>query len=214
MTEQPPTAPDPTALREAVTRKAALKALYDHIGEALAVAGTDVQYLLNQQYKATGTTKVDALLPDGTQVGSVTRKGGEKAAVVTDEEAFRAWVRDAYPSEHVVDVIPVHIVAKVQPGFVAKVLAEATAAGVARYVDPATAEVHDVPGVEIKPSRAASHQLNYRRATKADSRTGRDLVAQAWREGALAAHVLPALAPATPTTPPAEAEAVEDAPAA
>lgn len=203
-TEQQATAPDPNALRDAVTRKAALKALYDQIGEALAEAGTDVQYLLNQQYKATGTTKVDALLPDGTPVGSVTRKGGEKAAAVTDDEAFRVWVRDTYPSEHIVEVIPVHVRTGVQPGFVAKVLAEVNAAGAARYADPATGEVHDVPGVELKPSRAASHQLNYRRATKTDPRTGRDLVAQAWRESGLAAHVLPALAPAEP------AQAAED----
>jgi hypothetical protein len=203
VTEQPttdakPTAPDPLAVRDAVAREAVLGALLDEIKTAYNTARGDVQGLLDQQYKATGTTKVDALIPGGIKVGSISRSGGEKAAQVTDEDKFRAWVRDTYPSEHVVEVIPVRIVTAVQPGFVAKVLAEVTAAGVARYVDPVTAEVHDVPGVELKPSRAASHRMTYSRATKGNPLTGRDLVAQACRESGLTAHVLPALAQAAP----------------
>jgi hypothetical protein len=199
------TAPNPTAVRDAVAREAVLGALLDQIKAEYNTARTEVQGLLDQQYKATGTTKVDALIPGGTKVGSISRSGGERAAQVADEDKFRAWVRDTYPSEHVVEVIPVRIVTAVQPGFVAKILAEVNAAGAARYADPVTGEVHDVPGVELRPSRAASHRMTYSRATKTNPLTGRDLVAQAWRESGLAAHVLPALAPTT--APPVDDDA-------
>ncbi|MEU4998275.1 hypothetical protein [Streptomyces sp. NPDC021622] len=190
-------APDPAAVRDAVTRKAVLGALLDEIKTAHAEASTDVQHLLDQQYKATGTTKVDATLPSGMKVGSVSRIGGEIAAQVVDDEAFRVWVRDTFPSEHVVEVIPAQVVTRVQPAFVAKVLAEVNAAGTAHYADPTTAEVHEVPGVALKPHRAATHRMTYTRRSAKSPVEGRELVAQAWREGALAAHVLPALAPAS-----------------
>lgn len=194
----PTTAPAPDAVRDAVTRQAVLDALFDKVKEARDDARRDAADLLERQYKAVGTTKTDATLPDGTKVGSVSRQGGERAAQVVDAEAFRVWVRDHYPSEHVVEVIPAQVVTTVRPGFSGKVLAEATAAGVARYVDPATGEVHDVPGVEIRPSRAPSHRLNYTRGSKAQPTGGKDLVAAAWRAGALAPLILPALAPAPP----------------
>ncbi|MEV5086844.1 hypothetical protein AB0N18_02655 [Streptomyces griseoincarnatus] len=208
MSEQPekPTAPDPAAVRDAVTRQAVLDALFDEVKKARDAARRDASDLLERQYKAGGATKTDATLPDGTKVGSISRQGGERAAQITDAEAFRAWVRDTYPSEHIVEVIPAKVVTTVRPAFSAKVLDEATAVGVARYVDPETAEIHILPGVEILPSRAASHRLTYTRGSKAQPTSGRELVAAAWRSGALAAHVLPALAPAEPTAPPAEGD--------
>ncbi|MFB7461685.1 hypothetical protein [Streptomyces sp. NPDC056188] len=203
-TETKPAAPDPAAVRDAVTRQAVLGALLDQVKDAYNDARRDAHTLLEQQHKATGTTKTDATLPDGTKVGSVSRQGGERAAQVTDEDVFTAWVRDNYPSEHVVRIIPARVEVTVQPGFAGKVLAEATAAGTAQYADPVTGVLHDVPGVEIRPSKAASHRMTYTRGSKSQARTGRELVAAAWRSGALAAHVLPALAPAAPPAPPAE----------
>ncbi|MFI5993136.1 hypothetical protein ACIBAC_15040 [Streptomyces sp. NPDC051362] len=202
--DAPPAAPDVTTVRDAVAREAVLGALLDQIKAEYTTTRAHVQTLLDQQYKATGTTKVDALIPGGIKVGSISRMGGERAAQVTDEDTFRAWVRDTYPTEHIVEVVPVQILTSVQPGFVAKILAEVTAAGAARYADPATGEVHDVPGVELRPSRAAGHRMTYSRPSKTSALTGRDLVAQAWRESGLAAHVLPALAQAAP------AQAAED----
>lgn len=193
--EQDP-APAVAAVRDAVTRQAVLGALLDEVKKAYADARRDAHDLLEQQHKATGSTKTDATLPDGTKVGSVSRQGGDKEAKVTDEDAFRAWVRDAYPTEHVVEIIPMQVRTSVRTSFAAKILAEATAADAVRYADPATGVIHDVPGVEILPSRAASHRITYGRGSKAQPVAGRDLVAQAWREGHLAAHVLPILAPA------------------
>ncbi|MFD3903006.1 hypothetical protein HXS80_20670 [Streptomyces sp. CB04723] len=195
------TVPDPAAIREAVTEQAVLGALLDEVKAAYAAARTEAEHLLTQQYKATGSTKVDVNLPDGTKVGSITRTPGETAAKVIDEERFRAWVRDTYPSEHVVKAIPMRIVAEVQPGFTAKLLAEMTAAGRAQYADPTTGEVHDVPGVAIAPARAASTRITYGRKSKGQPLTGRELIAGAWQGQGLAARYLPALAPAA--VPPA-----------
>ncbi|APD18514.1 hypothetical protein HOR43_gp43 [Streptomyces phage Ididsumtinwong] len=183
-----------TETRDAIMRVAVLGALLDEVKAAHKTARAEAEALLEQQYKATGTSKTDALLPDGTKVGSISRRGGERAATVTDEDVFAAWVRDNFPSEFEIEMIPMRLETRVRPGFAAKVMAEATAAGTARYVDEQTGQVHDVPGVEIRPSRAASHQMTYSRTSKAQALTGRELVARAWRSGALAPNVLPALA--------------------
>ncbi|MCA1218863.1 hypothetical protein [Streptomyces sp. 8L] len=194
-TEVKPAAPDPAAIRDAVTRQAVLGALLDEIKNAYKDAKRDADDLLDSAYRASGTTKTDATLPDGTKVGSVARQGGEREAMLVDEDAFRAWVRDTYPTEHVVEFVPARVVTAVRPAFAGRVLAEATAAGTARYVDPVTAEVHELPGVELRPSRAASHRLTYTRGSKAQPTAGRDLVAAAYRAGALAEHLPAALAP-------------------
>lgn len=195
--EGKPVAPDPVAVRAAVTRQAVLGALLDEVKQAYKDAKAEADDLLDRSYRAGGTTKYDALLPDGTKIGSSSRQGGEREAQVLDAEAFRVWVRDHYPTEHVVEFVPAQVVTAVRPGFAGRVLAEATAAGTAQYVDPGTGEVHDLPGVAVKPSRAASHRLTYTRGSKAQPAGGRDLVAAAWRAGALVEH-LPALAPAAP----------------
>ncbi|MYV44961.1 hypothetical protein [Streptomyces sp. SID2888] len=202
MTEQ---TPEPT-FRDSVTRLAALGALLDEVKAAYAEARTDVQHHLNTQYKTSGTTKVDALLPGGTKVGSVSRTGGETAAQIVDDEAFTAWVRDTFPSEHVVEIVPMQVRTNVRPAWQARALAAMTAAGVPRYVDEATGEVHEVPGVEMRPSKAAGLRMTYTRKSKNSPCDGRELVAEAWRSGALARHVLPALAPAAPPAEDAPAE--------
>ncbi|MFI5883515.1 hypothetical protein [Streptomyces sp. NPDC051554] len=201
--EGKPAAPDPVVVREAVTRQAVLGALLDEVKGAYKDAKTAADDLLDKAYKAGGTTKFDALLPDGTKVGSSSRQGGECEAQVVDAELFRSWVRDRFPTEHVVEFVPAQVVTAVRPGFTGKVLAEATAAGTAKYADPGTGEVHDVPGVELKPSRAASHRLTYTRGSRAQPAGGRELVAVAWRAGDLVEH-LPALAPTAPVAEGAE----------
>jgi hypothetical protein len=198
VTEQPtetPAAPDPTEMRDAVTRLAALGALLDEVKTAYATARTDVQHHLNHLHKSSGTSKLDAMLPSGTKVGSVARTGGEVAAQVTDAAAFEAWVRDTFPSEHVVEIVPMQVRTSVRPAWQAQTLAAITATGAPRIVDETTGEVHEVPGVAIRPSKAAGLRMTYTRRSKNSAVDGRELVAEAWRNGDLAAHVLPALAP-------------------
>ncbi|MDK0520352.1 hypothetical protein [Streptomyces sp. ML-6] len=197
MTEQP-TAPAAATVREAVTKQAVLGALLTEVKRAYADARDTAEQLLGEQYQATGATQVDALLPDGTKVGSITRAPGETVAQVVDTEAFRTWVRDTYPAEHVVRTIPMQVVAEVRPSFAALLLAAMTAAGRAQYTDPATGEIHDVPGVSITPAGAASTRITYRRKSKTSPRTGAELIADAWRTTDLATRVLPALAPNRP----------------
>ncbi|UJQ86048.1 hypothetical protein QEN67_gp37 [Streptomyces phage Eastland] len=197
MTEQ---TPEPT-FRDSVTRLAALGALLDEVKAAYAEARTEVQHHLNTQYKEAGTTKVDALLPGGTKVGSVSRTGGEASAQIVDADAFTAWVRDHFPTEHVVEIVPMQVRTSVRPAWSAQALAAMTAAGVPQYVDETTGEVHTVPGVEIRPSKAAGLRVTYTRKSKSSPVDGRELVAEAWRSGDLAAHVLPAIAPAEPDQP-------------
>lgn len=190
-TDQPTAEQTTATVRDAVTREAVLRALLDRIDKEYKAARTEVQDLLDEQQKKTGGTKFDALLPDGTKVGSASLSIGETAAQIVDDEAFTAWVRETYPSEAVV-----RIVKSVRAQFTARLLDEMTAAGAAQIVDPETGEMHDVPGVEIKPARKRTHSVNFLRKTKARPVDGRELVAAAWRSGALASIVLPALAPA------------------
>lgn len=199
MTDQQTTAPDAGDVKAATTREAVLKALLEEVKEAYEGARTDVQHLLDRQEQATGARQFAAALPDGTKVGTVSLTGGERAAQIVDEDAFTAWAREAYPAEAVT-----RIVKTVRATFTARVLDEMTAAGAARIADPDTGELHDVPGVEIRPSRARSHSVRFSRKSKTNPRDGRELVGEAWRSGELAALVLPALAPAAPTTDEAE----------
>ncbi|MCG7524911.1 hypothetical protein MHW47_10745 [Streptomyces sp. OfavH-34-F] len=208
MTEQPeqtaskPPAPDPTVVRDAVARQAVLGALLAEVKDAYGEAKKAADNLLDKAYKAGATPTVDALLPDGTKIGSSSRKPGERAAQVVDDEAFRVWVRDNFPSEHVVEFVPAQVITTVRPGFLGRVLNEVNAAGTAEFVDEASGVMHKVPGVEIRPSKAASYRLTYTRGSKAQPLSGHALVAAAWRAGALAEH-LPALAPVQPTPAPA-----------
>lgn len=181
MTEQQaeePQQPDAGEVKAATTREAVLKALLDEVKAAYESARTEVQHLLDQQERFTGARQFSAALPDGSKVGTVSLTGGDATAQVTDDEAFTAWAREAYPAEAVT-----RLVKTVSAAFTTKLLDEMTAAGVA--VDPNTGE--RVPGVEIRPTRKRSHSVRF-------STTGRDAVADAWRAGTLAPLVLPALA--------------------
>ncbi|WP_189981137.1 hypothetical protein, partial [Streptomyces capoamus] len=206
----------PAQIKAATTKEAVLKALLDQVDTAYKAARADVQAMLDEQQRTTGGTKFDATLPDGTKVGDVRLSGGEKAAKITDEQAFVEWAHKTFPSEAITKLVrpvPARLVKAVQPKFVALLLEQMTAAGVAQVHDAETGELFDVPGVEIKPSRARTHSVNFTRASKV-KRAGRELVADAWRSGILAPIVLPALAPPAPTAAPAPAAADESEAAA
>ncbi|WP_224273989.1 hypothetical protein [Streptomyces sp. LS1784] len=168
------------SLADLAAREAVLKALADAIGDQLKAVRADVQAALDE---SVGVRQVAALLPDGKQVAKVSLTDPAPAATVTDSEAFLAWVRDNHPDK---DAITRRVVTEVRPATQTALLAEMTAAGVPQWCDTETGEVHTVPGVEIRATRARSHSVRF-------DKGGRDLVAAAWQAGELAALVLPEL---------------------
>lgn len=174
------------SLREAAAREAYLKTLLDVVNDAYKEARTETQSLLDVAAVEVGTRQVAVTLPGGpdqpgVDVATVSLTAGEAAARIVDSEKFKAWVLENYASE-----IKREFVTSVQPAFEKKILAELTAIGGTDWPDPETGVIHDVPGVEIAPSRARGHRVLF----KTD---GRDQVMTAWREGRLATVALPQL---------------------
>lgn len=168
------------SLSELAAREAVLKALADEIGDQLKQVRAEVQVALDENV---GVRQVAAVLPNGKPVAKVSLTDPAPAAVVTDPAAFLAWVRDHHPDTN---AVVRRVVTEVRPATQTALLAEMTAAGVPQWCDAETGEVHTVPGVEIRATRARSHSVRF-------DKGGRDLVAEAWQAGELAAMVLPQL---------------------
>lgn len=169
-------------LKELAQHEAVLKTLHDAIGEQLKAVRVEVQAAIDEAAETTGVRQVDASLPDGTRVAKISLTESKPEARVVDADAFKAWVRANHPGE-----IERRMVTEVRAAFESKILGEMTAAGVP--CDPATGEL--VPGVEFKATRARTHSVRF-------EKSGRDDVARAWRAGALAHLVLPALVAGDP----------------
>jgi hypothetical protein len=169
------------SLKDAAAREAYLKTLLDAVDDAYKATRTEVQELLDAAARETGMQKLGVSLPDGTQVATVSLSRGSAEAKVTDQDAFTAWVRAEFPSE-----VERQFVTTVRAAFTARVLKELTAAGGTEWADPATGVIHDVPGVQIAPSRARGHSVRF-------GETGKANVMQAWRDGLLAGVALPEL---------------------
>jgi hypothetical protein len=150
--------------------EAALKALADSVNDRLK----QVKATMQEALVGSGISKVSATLPDGTKVATISRSDAKPAAVVIDDEAFRAWVRTVAPDE-----IKTRLVTEVRPAYRTAILAQMTAAGVPRVVDTETGELHDVPGVEVRATRSLTHSVR-----PVDG--GREAIAKAWSEGRLA----------------------------
>jgi hypothetical protein len=165
----------------AATREAILKTLYDEIGGRLKAARAEVQAELDA---SAGVRQVAATLPGGQLVAKVSLTDPTPEAKVADEDVYTAWVRDHHPAG------PANIVRRfvteVRPAFTTALLGELTAAGVPQWCDPETGELHTVPGVEIRATRARTHSVRF-------DKGGRDAVMAAWRAGQLTAEVLPEL---------------------
>jgi len=168
------------SLKDTARRTAVLSALHEAIGDELKAAKKDLEEGLRAAKKETGTQKVTISLDEQRDIGTASLVQPKAAAIVTDEEKFKAWVVDNYGSE-----IERKFVTQVRAAFTARLLKDMTAAGVAQWCDPETGELHDVPGVEMQ-GRAA-----YTRMTVPDS--GKQAIAAAWQSGALAHLVLPQL---------------------
>ncbi|MBW1603443.1 hypothetical protein JJV70_15285 [Streptomyces sp. JJ66] len=164
-------------LAELALREAALKTLADAVGEQLRA----VKAAMQQELEITGASRVDATLPDGTKVATISRTSPKATAVVTDEDAFLAWVRQAAPSE-----VVSRVVTEVRPAYRASLLAQMTAAGVAEVADAATGELSGVPGVEVRAGRATTHSVRH-------AKGGGEAIITAWRDCKLTHLDLPQL---------------------
>jgi hypothetical protein len=150
--------------------EAALKTLADAVTDRLK----EVKATMQEALLADGISKVDAKLPSGTKVATISRTDAKPAAVVTDGDALLAWVRANSPHN-----VASKVVTEIRPAYRAALLAEMTAAGVAQWIDKDTGVIHDIPGVEIKATRSLTHSV---RPTPG----GREAIAEAWRNGDLA----------------------------
>lgn len=169
-------------VKEAAARAAVLDTLHKAIGDELKAAKRELEDGLRAAKAETGTQKVAISLDEQQDIGTASLVQPNAAAVVTDAEKFKAWVMDHYASE-----IERRFVTEVRAAFTARLLKEMTAAGVAQWADPETGEIHDVPGVELQG------RVAYTRVTVPEA--GKQAIAQAWADGRLSFHGLPAIAP-------------------
>ncbi|WP_399087978.1 hypothetical protein ACGH2B_12380 [Streptomyces sp. BBFR2] len=177
---------------ESLRDLAAEQAVLDLLAARVAAAKKDVrartQRALDAAAERDGTERIAATLPDGEQVATISLRRGETGPAVVDEDAFARWVRTTFPDEQWTET---RVVRTVKPWAAVELLANMaavelppgkTGARRAQWVDADTGEAHEVPGVVIKPTRARTHALTWRK-------TGRAAVAAAWRAGDLAAHI-------------------------
>lgn len=162
-------------MQQLALEEAALKTLADVIGDRLK----DVKAQMQEALDTTGASRVEAKLPDGTKVATISMTSPKPTAVVTDPDKFLAWVREN-SSANIVS----RLVTEVRPAYTTALLAEMTAAGVAEVADKETGVVDEVPGVEIRATRSRTHSVR-----PVDG--GREAITEAWRTGALAHLPLP-----------------------
>jgi hypothetical protein len=190
--------PDPAYLAAVLRRRQAMRARLDAAEALFEDVNTEATALLAQQYKATKTTKAEITLGDDTKFATVTRVGGEAEAQVTDRATFEAWVRDTFPDRFGFRIIPARTETYVDDAFADQVLAAITAANATRYANPETGEIHDVPGIAIRPTRSPYFRWLFTRTSKRQPLDGRELVAEALQAGDLDLDTPLALAPAPP----------------
>lgn len=172
-------------MRDLAVEEAALKLLSERVAAAQKDVKARTQAALDRAAKRDGVERVVAELPDGQQVATISLRKGETGPVVVDEDAFARWVRATFPDQQWTET---RIVRTVKPWKAAEFLAEMDAAKSAQLADKTTGEVRDVPGVMIKPTRARTHAITWRKE-------GRDAVAEAWRTGTLTRHMAALMAP-------------------
>jgi hypothetical protein len=176
---EPTVAQPAESLRDLATEAAVLKLLSERVAAAQKDVKARTQRALDAAAQRDGTERVVASLPSGEEVATISLRKGETGPVVTDEEALARWIRQTWPDE---EWTTTRIVREVKPWKLAELIGEMEAAGAAKLVDRATGEVLDVPGVLIKPTRARTYAITWRKG-------GKDATAEAWRTGALAGQL-------------------------
>ncbi|MFE7782067.1 hypothetical protein [Streptomyces nigrescens] len=167
------------SLRDLATQAAVLKLLAERVAAAQKDVRKRTQAALDTAAARDGVERIAAELPGGQAVATIGLRKGETGPVVVDEDAFARWVRATFPDEEWTET---RIVRTVKPWKAAELLAEMDAAGTAQIADKVTGQVHTVPGVTIRPTRARTHGITWRKG-------GKDATAEAWRTGALAAQL-------------------------
>jgi len=157
-------------MQQLALQEATLKSLADRINDQLKQTRAAMQEAMD----TTGASRVNATLPTGEKLGTIFVNEPKPTATVTDPDLFRAWVR-----EHSPENITSRVVTEVRPAYQAAILADCTAAGVPQWADRETGEIFEVPGVEIKATRARGHSVRL-------GDDAADLIGEAWRTGALA----------------------------
>lgn len=155
----------------------ALKTVIDAFTARLKEVRADMQAAMD----TTGVSRLEATLPDGTKVGTVSLTNPKPTATVTDPDLFLQWVRTHSPAN-----ITTRLVTEVRPAYTTALLAEMTAAGVTEVADRDTGVVEEVPGVEIRATRSRTHS-----ARPVDGAL--ETILAAWRTGQLAHLNLPQL---------------------
>jgi hypothetical protein len=165
-------------LLEAAENEAVLKALYDQVKDLYDAAREETQREFDEAKKTTGTTRLTVEL-DGAPIATTSRTDPKPEARVTDLDLFTKWVRDNYPTE-----IHSRVVTEIRTAFTARLMKEMTAAGVPRWVDSDTGEIHEVPGVEVRATRKASHSVRLAEGAV-------EAISAAWQAGRLGHLTLP-----------------------
>lgn len=167
------------SLRDLAQQAAVLKLLAERVAAAQKDVRKRTQIALDAAAERDGVERITAELPTGEAVATIGLRKGETGPVVVDEEALARWVRATWPDEQWTET---RIVRTVKPWKLAELLGEMEAAGAAKVADKATGEIHEVPGVVIKPTRARTHGITWRKG-------GKEATAAAWRTGALAGQL-------------------------
>lgn len=166
-----------TDMQQLALEEAALKTLADAVNDRLKDVRADMQTALEDG----GISRIDATLPNGTKVATISRSDPKPTAQVIDEKAFLEFVRRFSPHN-----VTTRLVTEVRPAYTAALLAEMTAAGIAEVADKDTGVVEPVPGVEIKATRGKTHSVRH-------AKGGAAAIAAAWRDGHLAHLNIPQL---------------------
>lgn len=167
------------SLRDLAQQAAVLKLLAERVAAAQKDVRKRTQIALDAAAERDGVERITAELPTGEAVATIGLRKGETGPVVVDEEALARWVRATWPDEQWTET---RIVRTVKPWKLAELLGEMEAAGAAKVADKATGEIHEVPGVVIKATRARTHGITWRKG-------GKEATAAAWRTGALAGQL-------------------------
>jgi hypothetical protein len=157
------------SLAEDATRLAVLEALRDLAEAEYQAARSRVLDGLRAARAELALKSLRVTPPHGTPVATITLTDPRPAVIITDPDAFTAWVTHAYPTE-------VEMLVRVRPGWQQQFLA-APDASADPVTDPRTGGV--IPGLAVLPA-AEPRSFSLRPVPG-----GMEQIARAWHSGVL-----------------------------